>query len=127
MNIFRFTSALLIFTLASSARADQLTPEELTFFETKIRPVLIKECYGCHSNKSRNVRGGLRLDTKELTHIGGSSGPAVVPGDLEESLLFKAILHEDFQMPPQRRLAQNIIDDFKMWIEMANPPAKKST
>jgi len=126
MNIFRFTSALLILAFASSAHADQLTPEELKFFETKIRPVLIKECYGCHSNKSGNVRGGLRLDTKTLSHIGGSSGPAVVPGDLEESLLFNAILHEDFQMPPERRLSQSIIDDFKQWIEMGAPDPRET-
>ncbi|MFK8111150.1 MAG: PSD1 and planctomycete cytochrome C domain-containing protein [Rubripirellula sp.] len=126
MNIFRFTTALLVLALASSAHADQLTPEELKFFETKIRPVLIKECYGCHSNKSGNVRGGLRLDSKELTHIGGSSGPAVVPGDLEESLLFNAILHEDFQMPPKRRLSQSVIDDFKKWIEMGAPDPRET-
>ena len=56
--------------------AQQLTPDQLKFFEAKIRPVLIRECYGCHSNQSGNVRGGLRLDTKELMLIGGSSGPA---------------------------------------------------
>ncbi len=81
-------TALVVVSLAAPTPADELTPEQLKFFETKIRPVLIKECYGCHSNKSGNVRGGLRLDSKELTQIGGSSGPAVVPGDLEESLLF---------------------------------------
>lgn len=126
MIFFRFSFALWIIVLAGSASGEQITPEELKFFEKKIRPVLISECYGCHSNKSGNVRGGLRLDTKTLTHLGGSSGPAVVPGDLDESLLYNAILHEDFQMPPKRRLPQNIINDFKEWIEMGAPDPRES-
>jgi len=101
--------------------AQQLTPDQLKFFETKIRPVLIRECYGCHSNQSGNVRGGLRLDTKELMLIGGSSGPAIVPGNLEESLLFNAMVHEDFVMPPKRKLSDSVISDFREWIEMGAP------
>ncbi len=80
-----------LFAIASAAQADDLTADELKFFETKIRPVLIAECYGCHSNKSGNVRGGLRLDTKELMAIGGSTGPAIVPGNLVESWLCNAL------------------------------------
>jgi hypothetical protein len=119
--IRKLIAMLIAVTLASPTLADELTPEQLKFFETKIRPVLIKDCYGCHSNKAGNVRGGLRLDTKELTHIGGSSGPAVVPGDLEESLLFTAITHESFEMPPKRKLSPSVIDDFRQWIEMGAP------
>lgn len=116
---------MLIFVLAclmaSTVRSEQLTPEELKFFETKIRPVLIKECYGCHSNQAGNARGGLRLDTRELMAIGGSSGPAIVPGDLEESLLFNAIIHEDFVMPPKRKLSDEVIANFRKWIQMGAP------
>ena len=115
---------LLLIVLAIAAvptYAEQLTPDELKFFEAKIRPVLIRECYGCHSNQSGNVRGGLRLDTKELMLIGGSSGPAIVPGDLEESLLFNAMVHEDFVMPPKRKLSGSVIADFREWIEMGAP------
>lgn len=87
------------------------------FFESKIRPVLVRECYGCHSDQAGTARGGLRLDTRELTHIGGASGPAVVPGDLEASLLFNAISHEDLIMPPERKLSAAEIADFRRWIE----------
>ena len=110
-----------LFAIASAAQADDLTADELKFFETKIRPVLIAECYGCHSNKSGNVRGGLRLDTKELMAIGGSTGPAIVPGNLEESWLYNAITHQDYVMPPKRKLPANVIADFKKWIEMGAP------
>ena len=108
------------------ASAQRLTAEELTFFESKIRPVLVKECYGCHSSKAGNVRGGLRLDSQELMQLGGSSGPAIVPGDLEESLLFNAINHEDFVMPPKRKLSADVIQDFATWIEMGAPDPRQS-
>ncbi|MCM2370346.1 PSD1 and planctomycete cytochrome C domain-containing protein [Aporhodopirellula aestuarii] len=121
MAASRFSAFLMLVCVSVSAYAETITPEQLKFFEAKIRPVLIRECYGCHSNESGNVRGGLRLDTQELTHIGGSSGPAVVPGDLDESLLYNAIIHEDFVMPPKRKLPQNVIDDFRQWIEMGAP------
>jgi hypothetical protein len=117
----RILAALIFILPATTATADDLTPDQLKFFESKIRPVLIKECYGCHSNKSGNVRGGLRLDTKELMAIGGSTGPAIVPGNLEESWLYNAINHEDYVMPPKRKLSQNVINDFKTWIEMGAP------
>ena len=107
--------------LAEQDAPDKISPEQLKFFETKIRPVLIKECYGCHSNKSGNVRGGLRLDTRELTLLGGSSGPAIVPGEPDESFLYTAMTHEDFVMPPKRKLSQEIINDFREWIEMGAP------
>ncbi len=126
MTFTRITALLLVATFAVTVSAEQLKPDELKYFEAKIRPVLIKECYGCHSNKSGNVRGGLRLDTKELTHIGGSSGAAVVPGNLEESLLYNAITHEDFVMPPKRKLPQNVIDDFRKWIEMGAPDPRET-
>ena len=126
MSVCRFFVALLIASLVVPAMAETLTPDQLKFFETKIRPVLIKECYGCHSNKSGNVRGGLRLDTKELTYIGGSSGPAIVPGDLQESLLYNAIIHEDYVMPPKRKLSTSVIEDFRKWIEMGAPDPRET-
>ncbi|EMI54921.1 protein containing DUF1549 [Rhodopirellula sallentina SM41] len=106
---------------ATAVSAQDVTPEEVNFFETKIRPVLIRECYGCHSNKTGNARGGLKLDTKQLMNLGGDSGPGVVPGKLEESLLYNAITHEDLVMPPKRKLSQKVINDFKTWIEMGAP------
>ncbi|WP_315852324.1 PSD1 and planctomycete cytochrome C domain-containing protein [Rosistilla ulvae] len=115
---------LIVMAIAfwGSADAAEVTPEQADFFETKIRPVLVKRCYGCHSNESGNARGGLRLDTRELTHIGGSSGPAIVPGDLDGSLLFNAMTHQDFVMPPRSEmLPQAVIDDFRKWIEMGAP------
>ncbi len=122
-SILQCVVAVLAIVWAGECFADEqkITADQLKFFEAKIRPVLIRECYGCHSSQSGNVRGGLRLDNRELTHIGGDSGAAVVPGDLESSLLYNAMTHTDFVMPPKRKLSKNIIDDFKKWIEMGAP------
>ncbi len=127
MNSIRFAVLLLATLSVSPTLADELTPEQLSFFETKIRPVLIRECYGCHSNKSGNVRGGLRLDSKELMLIGGATGPAIVPGNLEDSWLYNAITHQDYVMPPKRKLPQSVIDDFRTWIEMGAPDPRVNT
>ncbi|MBM79829.1 MAG: hypothetical protein CMJ78_04460 [Planctomycetaceae bacterium] len=124
---YRLLAALPLLFVVSSSFAAEITPEELAFFESKIRPVLIRECYGCHSNKAGNVRGGLRLDTKQLMLIGGSSGPAIVPANLEESWLYNAMNHEDFEMPPKRKLPQSVINDFKKWIEMGAPDPRVNT
>ncbi len=112
------TSTLFFGPHLSAAESSQ---EEIAFFESKIRPVLVKECFGCHSSQSGNVRGGLRLDSQFLTRSGGSSGPAVVPGDPDASLLLSAMRHEDWEMPPRKKLSDDVIEDFRKWIEMGAP------
>ena len=112
---------LLILNGMGMAQDQKLTPNQEAFFETRIRPVLVKECYGCHSSKTGQVRGGLLLDTREGTHVGGDSGPAVVPTSLDDSLLWNAINYEDYRMPPGGKLADDVIDDFRQWIEMGAP------
>ncbi len=102
------------------ARKEKLTNEQTKFFESKIRPVLIRECYGCHSTKAK-IKGGLWLDSREGVVVGGDSGAAVVPGNLNESLLWSAINYEDFKMPPGKKLSHDIISDFRQWIEMGAP------
>ncbi len=90
--------------------------EELEFFETKIRPVLVEHCYECHSSGASEVQGGLVLDYRDGLRAGGDSGPAIVPGEPEASLLLEALRHESFEMPPTGRLADSVIADFEHWI-----------
>jgi len=90
----------------------------LVHFEKKIRPVLVAQCYSCHAADSKEIKGGLALDTRDGIRKGGDSGPAVVPGDVSASLLIAAIRHEDgLEMPPKAKLTDEQIADFVKWIE----------
>lgn len=100
---------------------ETLSTESVEFFEEKIRPVLVQHCLECHGSGEKNLKGGLRLDTKATARKGGDSGPAVVPGNLQESLLLGALRYEDFEMPPQGKLSDEVIADFTKWIEMGAP------
>ena len=96
----------------------------LEFFEKKIRPVLVEHCYQCHSAESvaaNKLKGGLRLDTQGGTRAGGDTGPGVVPGKVDASLLIKALRQDQFEMPPKGKLPDSVIADFVKWIEMGAP------
>ena len=103
-----------------------ISADQLKFFESKIRPVLVRECYSCHSDQAGQRKGGLRVDTKARLEVGGDSGPAIVPGDAAESLLLSAINHEDYVMPPRKKLSDREIADFRSWIEMGAPDPRKT-
>jgi hypothetical protein len=105
------------------AASTATTPEQLAFFEKSIRPVLVRECYTCHSSTSEKIKGGLTVDTRDGLRKGGDSGPAVVPGDAKQSLLFQALKHasNDLKMPPKKKLSDDIIADFEKWIAMGAP------
>ncbi len=90
----------------------------LAHFEKKIRPLLVAKCYECHAADSKEIKGGLALDTRAGIRKGGDSGPSVVPGDVKSSLLIAAIRHEDgLEMPPKQKLTDDQIADFVKWIE----------
>jgi mono/diheme cytochrome c family protein len=100
------------------------SPEQLEFFENKIRPVLAEHCYSCHSAKAEKIKGGLLLDTQAATLKGGDTGPAVVPSDLDKSLLIRAVRYtdENLQMPPKdKKLAPEQIADLEAWVKMGAP------
>src|SRR4029079_18219965 len=80
------------------------TAAAITFFESKIRPVLVDHCYKCHSVDAGKSKGNLLLDSREKIRAGGDRGPAVVPGDPDASLLLAAVAHSDpdLEMPPNR-------------------------
>jgi cytochrome c553 len=99
----------------------KLSNEQIQFFEAKIRPVLIEHCYRCHSADGQGIRGGLGVDSRDALLAGGESGPAIVPGNLEHSLLWNAISYQDYRMPPKGQLPEQVLQDFKTWIEMGAP------
>src|SRR5690349_3608038 len=115
----RLVTAALAALLAWPAivQAADATPEDLEFFEKKIRPVLVRECYECHAAGAKQVKGGLLLDTRDAMMRGGDSGPAIVPGKSAESSIISALKQQSFEMPPKGKLADEVISDFVRWID----------
>jgi hypothetical protein len=113
---------LVLGCLSSSARADEPT-QGLELFEKKIRPVLVTNCYRCHSAQAKTPRGGLRLDSRDALLKGGDSGPAIVPGAPARSKLIEALDYRnpDLQMPPKGRLPDAVLADLAAWVKMGAP------
>ena len=98
----------------------------MEFFENKIRPVLAKNCYTCHSAEAKTRMGGLSLDTRDGIREGGLRGHAVVPSDVEASLILGALRYEDgLKMPPTGKLPDEVVQDFTTWIEMGAPDPRE--
>ncbi len=93
------------------------------FFEARIRPVLVERCIRCHSAGAKAPKGGLRLDSPDGLRKGGDSGPVFSPGKAEESPLIDAIAHEGgvAEMPPDAKLPDRVIADFRQWVAMGAP------
>ena len=117
--------------IACPAAADDgpaLSPRDISFFEKKIRPVLVAQCYACHSSKAARVkklRGGLWLDNREGVRKGGETGAAIVPGKPDESLLLKALNYDSLEMPPKGKLPRAVIADFREWIIRGAPDPRR--
>jgi len=98
---------------------------DVAFFESKIRPLLVKKCFECHSEKAKSAEGGLLLDRRSGWMQGGDSGKAVVPGDPEASLLVKAVKRQgELKMPPDEKLTDAEIELLLRWIRRGAPGAK---
>jgi mono/diheme cytochrome c family protein len=95
-------------------------PAGIEFFEKSVRPILAARCQGCHGPAKQ--KGGLRLDARAALIAGGSTGPAVVPGNPEESLLVDAINYgETYQMPPKSKLPDQEIATLTEWVRRGAP------
>jgi hypothetical protein len=117
-------------SLSAATFAAEPTPAQLQFFENRIRPVLSENCYKCHSDQAEKVKGGFRIDSREGLLKGGDTGPAIVPGDPEHSLLIKAVRYtdQDLQMPPKgNQLPENVIADLVAWVKMGAPDPRLAT
>ncbi|MFP6621536.1 MAG: PSD1 and planctomycete cytochrome C domain-containing protein [Pirellulaceae bacterium] len=119
-------SVLLLVTCTSACAEDtnSPSPQDIEFFEKKIRPVLAARCYSCHSNRSKTVKGSLKVDSRGALIAGGDSGSAIVPGKPQESLLIAAIQFKenaDVQMPPKGKLPAHEIDALTEWVRRGAP------
>ncbi len=90
--------------------------DDIAFFETRIRPLLAANCYACHTNSKM---GGLRLDSRESVLTGGNSGPAIVVGNPEGSLLLQAVrrTHLTLKMPPTAQLKEEEVASLAEWVQ----------
>ncbi|MEL7498487.1 MAG: DUF1553 domain-containing protein [Planctomycetota bacterium] len=103
----------------------QFTTEQIEFFENQVRPVLVEHCLECHGDSKEKLRGGLWLTSRKQILDGGDSGPAIVPGKPEESLLIQAVHYEDYEMPPVGKLPAKTIDVLEQWITIGAPDPRE--
>ena len=103
--------------------ATNASPEQVAFFESRIRPVLVEHCYECHSVRAEKLKGGLLLDSRAGIVRGGDTGPVITPGDPEASLLIQAVRRSDpnLAMPPRSALPEEAIRDLVTWVRMGAP------
>src|SRR5437762_2346747 len=96
-----FCGWLFLPAAAAVRAADPPAPAAANeFFEKSVRPILVNHCFECHGAKK--PKAGLRLDSRDALLQGGDTGPAIVPGHPEQSLLIKAINYKDEpKMPPK--------------------------
>ena len=115
-------------TGATSVAAEAIPPKDRDFFESKIRPLLVKRCFACHSTKGKSIEGGLRLDSRPSWQRGGDSGPAIVPGQPEKSRLMRAVeyVDEDLAMPPDGVLPKSEIALIRQWISRGAPDPRST-
>ncbi len=115
--------------LAGPLVAGEPSAADLDFFEKRVRPILVEHCYACHGGGEKQTKGGLRLDLRDGWATGGDSGPAIVPGEADESLLILAVRYSDpgIQMPPQGKLPDAAIKDLEQWVQQgaADPRLEK--
>jgi hypothetical protein len=110
--------------LAAAVCADEPVADDtqhVEFFETKIRPLLVNQCYECHSGVSKSLKAGLRLDSKSAMLKGGDSGPAIVPGKPTDSLLIQSVRYESNEMPPNGKLGDAQIAALTKWVKLGAP------
>lgn len=111
---------MLALLALSNRAASAPRGREKEFFDTRVWPVLQKNCLLCHGGAK--IRGGLEITSRAALLRGGEHGPAVVPGDPGRSLLLRAILYQgDIRMPPRGKLDRRTIDDLAEWIRRGAP------
>jgi len=129
----RFSAILIIGSSAiapldQGAATEEISPENLAFFETKIRPLFAAHCLECHSAEKGKVKGGLNMDSRESLLKGGESGAVIKADTAEKSTLIPAVeWSADLQMPPKKKLSDEQIAALKEWITRGAPDPREGS
>ncbi len=111
----------LVTARADEPKAGAATSEQLKFFNERVKPVLERNCFKCHSHLADKVKGGLMVDSRTGLLEGGDTGAAIVPGKPDESLLIQSIRYDenaDYQMPPGgKKLPDEEIAALTEWVK----------
>ena len=112
-----FICTAVTFLICNLSQAQEASSDKIEFFERKIRPVLVEHCYECH-NSADTAESDLAVDFRNGLLNGGVSGASVVRGEPNDSLLLRAMRHQDGMKMPKGgpKLSDEIIDDFAKWI-----------
>jgi hypothetical protein len=105
--------------VAGAVRGATPGPGPADAFESRVRPVLVDQCLRCHGPSKQ--QGGLRLDSRAAALAGGDSGPAVVPGDPDTSLIIEAVRRDGLAMPPDRPLDPDSVAAMVDWVRQGAP------
>ena len=100
------------------------TPEQATFFENKVRPLLSESCFRCHGgDPKKEPKAGLTLTSLEGMLVGGESGPALVPGNLDKSRIIEAVRYrnDNMAMPPKKPLPPEKVKILEEWVQSGAP------
>ncbi len=128
-TLMRLLAVVFFASVGRTATAvDVATPEQIEFFELRVRPILVEQCLECHG-RTDHVESGLYLTSREALLTGGSRGPAVELEDLGKSLLLRAVLDgmdSELHMPPEKTLSKEEVGALQQWIEMGVPWPKAS-
>ncbi len=129
LGIARLFACLFLCAWPALALADEPKPtaEAIEFFESKVRPILVNQCLGCHGPEKQ--KAGLRLDSRPAMLQGGDSGAVLHPGDPAKSRLVEVVRYgSDIQMPPKRKLTDAEISALTAWVRSGAywPEATKS-
>ena len=124
-------SLLVLAAPASPTRSAEPSPpgpteRDLEFYERRVRPLLSRRCYKCHSQRSKPIEGGLRLDRAAAIRLGGDSGPLLIPKKPQQSRLIEAVEYRnaDLQMPPKAKLPAPEIAILREWVRRGAPLPK---
>ena len=117
-NTSIWKSLVIAITICSISKLPTCSAQsDEDFFESNVRPLLVKHCQECHGEKKQE--GSLRLDSRDGWLRGGERGQAIHPGQPENSLLIQAVKYEDsdLEMPPSNPLTEQEVAVLEAWVK----------